>query len=202
MSAPPSIALSRVGSGQTKQSHTNIYLCDEVSNLLTPPWDPSYYSAPINSLSIFYIYYHGELKITPIAPCDPSSTTYSTKPSFEVENHIVGAPCGVMDQMTSSCGEANKLLAMICQPAEVIGLVDIPNHVRFWGIDSGIRHSVGGADYGSVRVSAYMRRKMIKSMASSIPSQYEARYADKLPDFLLGQRHSLMNTWITTIRSQ
>ncbi|WZZ79141.1 hypothetical protein YC2023_099713 [Brassica napus] len=59
-----------------------------------------------------------------------------------------------MDQMTSSCGEANKLLAMICQVGflEVIGLVEIPNHVRFWGIDSGIRHSVGGADYGSVRV--------------------------------------------------
>lgn len=33
----------------------------------------------------------------------------------QVENHIVGAPCGVMDQMTSACGEANKLLAMVCQ---------------------------------------------------------------------------------------
>lgn len=32
-----------------------------------------------------------------------------------MENHIVGAPCGVMDQMASACGEANKLLAMICQ---------------------------------------------------------------------------------------
>lgn len=32
-----------------------------------------------------------------------------------MENHIVGAPCGVMDQMTSACGEANKLLAMLCQ---------------------------------------------------------------------------------------
>lgn len=85
----------------------------------------------------------------------------------QVENHIVGAPCGVMDQMASSCGEANKLLAMICQvcivtsyqkqyfpalmtlwcycsllmqPAEIVGLVDIPSHIRFWGIDSGIRH--------------------------------------------------------------
>lgn len=84
----------------------------------------------------------------------------------KVENHVVGAPCGVMDQMTSACGEANKLLAMICQPAEVLGLVEIPNHVRFWGIDSGIRHSVGGADYGTVRVSAFMGRKMIKSFAS------------------------------------
>uniref|UniRef100_A0A803P5F3 Uncharacterized protein n=1 Tax=Cannabis sativa TaxID=3483 RepID=A0A803P5F3_CANSA len=32
-----------------------------------------------------------------------------------VENHIVGAPCGVMDQMTSTCGKANKFLAMVCQ---------------------------------------------------------------------------------------
>lgn len=33
----------------------------------------------------------------------------------QVENHVVGAPCGVMDQMASACGEANKLLAMVCQ---------------------------------------------------------------------------------------
>ncbi|POO03880.1 Mevalonate/galactokinase [Trema orientale] len=86
----------------------------------------------------------------------------------KVENHIVGAPCGVMDQMTSACGEANKLLAMVCQPAEVIGLVEIPSHIRFWGIDSGIRHSVGGADYGSVRIGAFMGRKIIKSIAATL----------------------------------
>ncbi|KAE8056543.1 hypothetical protein FH972_013311 [Carpinus fangiana] len=89
----------------------------------------------------------------------------------KVENHIVGAPCGVMDQMTAACGEANKLLAMVCQPAEIVGLVEIPSHIRFWGIDSGIRHSIGGADYGSVRIGAFMGRKMIKSIASSMLSQ-------------------------------
>ncbi|GKB56389.1 casein kinase 1-like protein HD16 [Tanacetum coccineum] len=31
---------------------------------------------------------------------------------------IVGAPCGVMDRMASACGEANKLLAVVCQSAE------------------------------------------------------------------------------------
>lgn len=36
-----------------------------------------------------------------------------------MENHIVGAPCGVMDQMASACGEANKLLAMVCQVSVV-----------------------------------------------------------------------------------
>ncbi|KAG6591644.1 L-arabinokinase, partial [Cucurbita argyrosperma subsp. sororia] len=86
----------------------------------------------------------------------------------KVENCIVGAPCGVMDQMTSACGEANKLLAMVCQPAEVLGLVEIPSHIRFWGLDSGIRHSVGGADYGSVRIGAFMGREIIKSTASSM----------------------------------
>lgn len=89
----------------------------------------------------------------------------------KVENHVVGAPCGVMDQMTSACGEANKLLAMVCQPAEVKELVSIPTHIRFWGLDSGIRHSVGGTDYGSVRVGTYMGRKMIKCAASDILSQ-------------------------------
>ncbi|AQK66875.1 L-arabinokinase [Zea mays] len=89
----------------------------------------------------------------------------------KVENHVVGAPCGVMDQMASACGEANKLLAMVCQPAEVKELVSIPTHIRFWGLDSGIRHSVGGGDYGSVRVGTYMGRKMIKCTASDLVSE-------------------------------
>ncbi|PIA34112.1 hypothetical protein AQUCO_03900193v1 [Aquilegia coerulea] len=146
----------------------------------------------------------------------------------KVENHIVGAPCGVMDQMTSACGETDKLLAMICQPAEVLGHVNIPSHVRFWGIDSGIRHSIGGADYGSVRVGTFMGRKIVTSMASAplsrmlssekppqqangnydecednvelleaeasldylcnlSPHRYEAAYAKKIPEDLLGE---------------
>ncbi|CAN1164112.1 ARA1, partial [Linum perenne] len=84
---------------------------------------------------------------------------------------LVGAPCGVMDQMTSACGEANKLLVMVCQHAEVIGLVKIPNHIRFWGIDFGIRHSVGVADYGSVRIGAFMGRKIIKSITYDVLSK-------------------------------
>nr|GEV38683.1 L-arabinokinase-like [Tanacetum cinerariifolium] len=64
-----------------------------------------------------------------------------------------------------------KLFSMVCQPAEVLGLVDIPSHIRFWGIDSGLRHSIGGADYGSVRIGAFMDGKMIKSIVSDISSQ-------------------------------
>ncbi len=83
----------------------------------------------------------------------------------KVENLIVGAPCGIMDQMASSCGEANQLMAMLCQPAELLQPRPIPVEIAFWGIDSGIRHSVGGGDYGSVRTGAFMGYAMIAASA-------------------------------------
>lgn len=58
----------------------------------------------------------------------------------QVENCVVGAPCGVMDQMTSALGEAGSLLALRCQPAEMLPPVSLPHHIRLWGVDSGIRH--------------------------------------------------------------
>ena len=78
-----------------------------------------------------------------------------------VENLVVGAPCGVMDQMTSALGEQDQLLALLCQPAEVLGNVVLPPDLTVWGIDSGIRHAVTGADYGSVRIGAFMGRRML-----------------------------------------
>lgn len=83
----------------------------------------------------------------------------------KVENMVACAPCGVMDQMTAACGEADKLLALLCQPGELRGTVELPEELAVWGIDSGIRHSVGGADYATVRTSAFMGYRMIAAMA-------------------------------------
>jgi galactokinase len=83
----------------------------------------------------------------------------------KVENLIVGAPCGVMDQMASACGQEHRLLALLCQPAELQGLVTIPDEIAVWGLDSGVRHSVSGADYGSVRVGAFMGFRIIAERA-------------------------------------
>ncbi|MFN0123116.1 MAG: galactokinase [Blastocatellia bacterium] len=83
----------------------------------------------------------------------------------KVENLVVGAPCGVMDQMSSACGEAGRLLALLCQPAELQDAVRLPEELAVWGIDSGIRHSVGGADYGTVRTAAFMGYRMIAGIA-------------------------------------
>jgi L-arabinokinase len=83
----------------------------------------------------------------------------------QVENLIVGAPCGVMDQMASICGEAGSLMALLCQPAEFQGTVPLPEGLAVWGIDSGIRHAVTGADYGGVRVGAFMGYRVIAALA-------------------------------------
>ncbi len=82
-----------------------------------------------------------------------------------VENLIVGAPCGVMDQMTAACGEQNTLLALLCQPAELQATVALPEEIEVWGIDSGVRHAITGADYGSVRVGAFMGYRIIAELA-------------------------------------
>jgi len=78
-----------------------------------------------------------------------------------VENEVVGAPCGIMDQMTSACGRKDRLLQLRCQPGTIEGFVEIPPGYRFYGIDSGISHAVSGADYGTVRTAAFMGHRIL-----------------------------------------
>jgi len=127
----------------------------------------------------------------------------------KVENLVVGAPCGVMDQMTAACGLADRLLALLCQPARLEGMVGVPDEVRFWGVDSGLRHCVAGADYGSVRVGAFMGYRMIADLAGLPvepgepvqiddeiwggylanvgPDRFEKEFADELPERISGR---------------
>jgi len=78
-----------------------------------------------------------------------------------VENRVAGAPCGIMDQMTAACGRKDHLLRLLCQPAELQGHLALPPVISIWGIDSGLRHSVGGSDYGTVRTAAAMGYRII-----------------------------------------
>ncbi|HJQ22003.1 MAG TPA: galactokinase family protein [Gemmatimonadaceae bacterium] len=129
----------------------------------------------------------------------------------KVENLVVGAPCGVMDQMTSACGEAGRLLALECQPAELRGYVSLPPELEVWGIDSGIRHEVGGAEYGDVRVAAFMGYRIIASaagmratpagdghvriedarwrgyLANVTPSEWEREFRNAVPESMHGR---------------
>jgi L-arabinokinase len=126
-----------------------------------------------------------------------------------VENLVVGAPCGVMDQMTAACGEANHLLSLICQPAELQGSIKLPEDLTVWGLDSGVRHSIGAGDYGSVRAGTFMGYRVIAELAgfsvkpsgdyvviddprfsgylaNLSPSEYEEKFARDMPESLRG----------------
>ena len=130
----------------------------------------------------------------------------------KVENLVVGAPCGVMDQMTSACGKSSELISLLCQPAELLGTRKIPNEIAVWGIDSGIRHSVGGGDYGSVRTGAFIGYRIIADiaglevkttenkgivsiqdelwkgyLANISPTEFENNFASKLPETIAGE---------------
>ena len=125
------------------------------------------------------------------------------------ENNIAGAPCGIMDQMTSACGLRDHLLQLRCQPARIEGQVAVPAGYRFFGIDSGIRHAVTGPGYAAVRTAAFMGYRIIASLAGLVANEdagrvfitdarwegylanigvaeFDARFRDALPDQMLG----------------
>jgi L-arabinokinase len=92
----------------------------------------------------------------------------------KAENLIAGAPCGIMDQMTSACGEENRLLELLCQPDQMLGTLRIPEELQFWGIDSGVRHAVSGSDYTTVRTAAFMGYRILADVAALSVSPKES----------------------------
>ncbi|MBL7870169.1 MAG: hypothetical protein JNM78_01055 [Cyclobacteriaceae bacterium] len=91
-----------------------------------------------------------------------------------VENLIVGAPCGLMDQLACYLGEVNKLLPIICQPDLVQESISIPDDISFIGIDSGVRHSISGASYTDVRCAAFMGYTIIAHAHGVTPKELVA----------------------------
>ncbi len=79
----------------------------------------------------------------------------------QVENRVVGAPCGIMDQITSLMGRSGELLRMVCQPHELLAPLAIPPGMRIVGIDSAIRHHVGADSYVRTRCAAFMAHRII-----------------------------------------
>lgn len=126
------------------------------------------------------------------------------------ENEVVGAPCGVMDQMAAACGEQDKLLSLLCRPAELQPSIALPGNIAAWGIDSGVRHAVSGTEYTTVRIGAFMGYRIIADLAglpitktkdgrvqvedsrwhgylSNVsPSEWEGQYRERVPEELGG----------------
>src|SRR6188768_2647770 len=148
------------------------------------------------------------------------------------ENLVAGAPCGLMDQLSSHLGQKNKLLPLICQPHQVDKAISIPRGINFSGIDSGVRHAVSGASYSDVRAAAFMSYTIIalnegatveeleqartsgdwgklpfKGFLANIPVPvFEEKFLSLLPEEILGKdflsRYKVSIDPVTTIDEQ
>ncbi len=124
------------------------------------------------------------------------------------ENRIVGAPCGIMDQVTSLLGQSGKLLRMVCQPHELLPPLALPPGMRVIGIDSGVRHRVDRSGLCSERCAAFMaHRIMLETMrdmgrsagrelegdpmrgylANLDPDDYKRLFRPRLPELINGE---------------
>lgn len=131
----------------------------------------------------------------------------------KAENLVVGAPCGLMDQLTCYLGKQNHLLPILCQPADLHPPQKLPPDVHFVGIDSGVKHEVSGKQYTKTRTAAFMGYSIIAELegmsiedlqqaretgdrsalpyrgylANILTSDYELNYREHMPKHLPGR---------------
>ena len=116
------------------------------------------------------------------------------------ENHVVGAPCGIMDQTAVTSGHEGRLTHILCRPGSVQGEVQIPHGTGFVGINSMIRHSVAANPYSDVRIGAFMGKKIINDVRARTGrgaldyltelslKEFRAQYAGEIPEEFLGSK--------------
>ena len=73
-----------------------------------------------------------------------------------VENRIVGVPCSAMDTITIATGQQDRLLALCCQPDQILETVPLPLNTKLIGIHSGARRDPSNLAYIDARTAAFM----------------------------------------------
>jgi L-arabinokinase len=132
------------------------------------------------------------------------------------ENHVVGAPCGIMDQIAITSGRCGKLTHILCRPGEVKGEVEIPPGTGFVGINSMVRHSVAGNPYSDTRIGAFIGKKIIndiRARTGRAPVDYltelsveelRAQYLAEIPETIVGsdflEKHKTHDDPVTKIQ--
>ena len=84
-----------------------------------------------------------------------------------VENRIVGAPCGIMDQVTAAAGTSTKILSILCQPDKILEFVTCPSNVSFVGIYTKVRRSTTSTAYIDTRTGTFMGLTILKAAFSA-----------------------------------
>jgi len=107
----------------------------------------------------------------------------------EAENHVVGAPCGIMDQVTVAMGRSGSILPILCRPASVSPRIPLPDGIEVVGWPTDAQHDVSGASYRRARVAAFMGKRIVAdatSTSSSFVSELPPDALDALPHSLGG----------------
>ncbi len=105
-----------------------------------------------------------------------------------VENRIVGAPCGIMDQVTAAAGTSTKILSILCQPDKILEFVSCPLNVSFVGIYTKVRRSTTSTAYIDTRTGTFMGLTILKAAFSA-----EARHHDD-PDRVTSESEAYLNS--------
>ena len=128
-----------------------------------------------------------------------------------VENVIAESACGIMDQAASVLGEEGKVLPLLCQPCTPKPLVQLPEGLACWAVDSGVKHAVTGIEYEAARAAAFVGLRLICEweglslgldesgripqfrdprwngyLSKMAPSVFRSKYERRLPESLLG----------------
>jgi L-arabinokinase len=128
------------------------------------------------------------------------------------ENVIAESACGIMDQAASVLGHEGHVLPLLCQPCLLQPLVKLPEGLKCWAIDSGVRHAVSGAEYEAARAAAFVGYRMICSwenlaivrdergriprysdprwqgfLSNIAPSEFRSRYEIRIPEVISGE---------------
>lgn len=129
-----------------------------------------------------------------------------------VEIALTQSACGIMDQLTVVMGDEGYFVPMLCQPCQPQPLVKLPENLRLWGIDSGVRHSVAGIEYESARAATFMGYRFLCDwenlapmldesgalprwvepkwngyLANISPSRFRMHYESRLPETISGE---------------
>jgi L-arabinokinase len=111
------------------------------------------------------------------------------------ENELVGAPCGLMDQLAAVHGVSGALLPILCQPDVLDDTVPLPAGAVAVGWPSGVRHAVAASPYATARTAAFMGKKILESVLKRqlahvtelSPTQVTELETNTLPRTLLGR---------------
>ena len=99
-----------------------------------------------------------------------------------VENRIVGAPCGIMDQVTAAAGTSTKILSILCQPDKILEFVTCPLNVNFVGIYTKVRRSTTSTAYIDTRTGTFMGLTILKAAFSAEARSSTRKISEALAD--------------------